>query len=589
MTRTPLERNFNSWDNTQLFYRYWPPHPTGHYAIILFHRGHEHSARWQEMVDQLNIPTLHLFAWDARGHGLSPGERGYANSLNELVKDADSFIRHIEKDYQISMDRMIILGHSVGSVIASTWVHDYAPAIRGLILGSPALRVRLYVPFAIPALRLLLKYRSKSFISSYVKGRLLTHDPEKISQYDNDPLICPAIAVNVLVDLYDAGTRLMQDAGAITVPTLLLCSGADFVVKQQAQRRFYNHLPNLRKEMQVFPGFFHDTFNEVNRHLPIAKARMFIQDLLARPTPDVDLTKADKQGYTYEEYQKLLQPLPKTNPKYWWFKLQQKLLYSIGSLSDGIRIGIQDGFDSGHMLDYVYANKPSGKFLIGKWIDWIYLNAIGWRGIRLRRKLIEAVLHHAIEQQLTQLKEVAILDVAAGHGRYVLDVIQQYQDQPLHVLLQDYSKANVEQGQQRIAQLNLSAQAQFQRGDAFDAETIEQLSFRPSIIIVSGLYELFSDNDAVMKSLHALYSILAPQGLLIYTNQPWHPQLESIARILTSHQGGKPWIMRRRTQQEMDQLVHKAGFYKVNMSIEKYGIFSVSTAVKKPQCHPHLP
>jgi hypothetical protein len=65
--------------------------------------------------------------------------------------------------------------------------------------------------------------------------------------------------------------------------------------------------------------------------------------------------------------------------------------------------------------------------------------------------------------------------------------------------------------------------------------------------------------------------------LLIYTNQPWHPQLELIARGL-SNWDGEPWIMRRRTQAEMDELVGAAGFAKVQMEIDPWGMFTVSIA-----------
>jgi alpha-beta hydrolase superfamily lysophospholipase len=102
-----------------------------------------------------------------------------------------------------------VFAHSVGSVLAATWVHDYAPKIRALVLGSPALRVQLYVPFAIPGLRLLLKFKPKAFVNSYVKAKLLTHDPAKIASYDADPLITRRIAVNLLVDLFDAGQKLV--------------------------------------------------------------------------------------------------------------------------------------------------------------------------------------------------------------------------------------------------------------------------------------------------------------------------------------------------------------------------------------------
>jgi hypothetical protein len=71
-----------------------------------------------------------------------------------------------------------------------------------------------------------------------------------------------------------------------------------------------------------------------------------------------------------------------------------------------------------------------------------------------------------------------------------------------------------------------------------------------------------------------------PGGFLIYTNQPWHPQQEMIARCLPNRDG-QPWIMRCRTQAEMDQLVAAAGFEKVDQLIDEAGIFSVSLAVRR--------
>ena len=53
-----------------------------------------------------------------------------------------------------AMENIIVLAHSVGAVTVAAWVHDYAPPIRAMILATAAFRVRLYVPLAIPALRL---------------------------------------------------------------------------------------------------------------------------------------------------------------------------------------------------------------------------------------------------------------------------------------------------------------------------------------------------------------------------------------------------------------------------------------------------
>lgn len=69
--------------------------------------------------------------------------------------------------------------------------------------------------------------------------------------------------------------------------------------------------------------------------------------------------------------------------------------------------------------------------------------------------------------------------------------------------------------------------------------------------------------------------------MLVYTGQPWHPQLKTIAYTLTSHQNGIPWMMRVRTQEELDTLVELAGFEKCHQVIDEFGIFTVSLAMRK--------
>jgi hypothetical protein len=173
---------------------------------------------------------------------------------------------------------------------------------------------------------------------------------------------------------------------------------------------------------------------------------------------------------------------------------------------------------------------------------------------------------------------VRIVDIAAGHGRYVLEALTAAGAAPDSILLRDYSELNVEQGAALIREKNMSAIATFVRGDAFDRASLAALDPRPTIGIVSGLYELFPDNALLRASLAGLADAIDRDGLLIYTGQPWHPQLELIARALTSHRGGQAWVMRRRTQAEMDQLVADAGFRKLEQRIDEWGIFTVSLA-----------
>jgi Putative methyltransferase len=116
-------------------------------------------------------------------------------------------------------------------------------------------------------------------------------------------------------------------------------------------------------------------------------------------------------------------------------------------------------------------------------------------------------------------------------------------------------------------------------GDAIDRASLAAVVPRPSIAIASGLYELFPDNEPVLRSLGGLADAVEPGGYLVYTNQPWHPQVEFIARVLTNRDG-QPWVMRRRTQAEMDALVRAAGFEKRRTRVDDAGIFTVSVARK---------
>jgi hypothetical protein len=123
--------------------------------------------------------------------------------------------------------------------------------------------------------------------------------------------------------------------------------------------------------------------------------------------------------------------------------------------------------------------------------------------------------------------------------------------------------------------------ATYIKHDAFDGDALAASNPPPDIAIVSGLYELFPDNEPIRNSLRGLGKAVRPGGYLIYTNQPWHPQQEMIARVLPNRDG-QPWVMRCRSQAEIDQLVAEAGFEKVDMLIDDMGIFSVSLAVRKP-------
>ncbi|PKF34940.1 bifunctional alpha/beta hydrolase/class I SAM-dependent methyltransferase [Acinetobacter proteolyticus] len=573
---------FTSHDETQLAYQHWPAtaEKETKKAIILFHRGHEHSGRMAHLVNELNLPEFDFFAWDARGHGDSPGLRGDAPSFSACVKDIQSFVQHIESTYNIVSTNIAVIGQSVGAVLAATWVHDYAPKIRALCLASPAFDIKLYVPFAKAGLTVLSKLKGNFFITSYVKANMLTHDVGRAKTYDTDPQIAKAISVRMLLGLYAASERIVNDAQNIFVPTQVLCSGSDFVVFRKPQQQFYEKLPHPRKEFHVLDGFYHDTLGEKDRHIAIEKIRRFILQSFAEDYQAPDVLNADKIGSSCATAEQLSSPLPASSIKNLFWNLTKRNLKLGSKFSHGLKIGEDTGYDSGSTLDFVYRNQGESKNILGNIIDQQYLNAIGWRGIRVRKQHIEQLLAKYAQVLNKQRKDIRILDIAAGHGRYILDAVSQLPTPPKSVLLRDYSELNVDSGSALIQERKLENIAQFELGDAFDTASLAKIKPKPNLVIVSGLYELFSDNDLLRQSLTGIHQAMLQGGFLIYTGQIWHPQQEFIARALTSHRQGDAWVMRLRSQAEMDALVEQAGFKKVDQCIDEFGIFTVSVAQK---------
>ena len=574
-------RTFDTFDALPLAYRHWPAPGSGpRRAVVLLHRGHEHSGRVAHLVHELNLGDVDFFAWDARGHGASPGARGDAPGFEALVRDLDAFIAHIGTTHGIGVEDIAIVAQSVGAVIATTWVHDYAPRLRALVVASPAFDVKLYVPFARAGLALMQAIRGNFFVNSYVKSKWLTHDPERMASFDSDPLIARAISVRVLLGLYAAAERVVDDAQAITVPTLLLVSGRDFVVRRKPQDRFFERLGSTFKQRRLLPGFFHDTLGERDRGAAVGHVRGFINECFERPLQIPSRLQAHEHGASFDESQRLAwphQPLSLAGLR--WALTRAGLRFG-GLLSAGIRTGLDTGFDSGSSLDYVYRDTATatGAGPLGRMVDRNYLDAIGWRGIRVRRTHLHELLRNAATRLRTAGQPVHVLDVAAGHGRYVLEALAEGDVRADRIALRDFSGLNVEKGRDLIAQRGLGHIARFDQGDAFDTASLAASDPRPTLAIVSGLYELFADNAQVWASLEGLRAAVPVGGYLVYTNQPWHPQLEFIARALTSHRGGQAWVMRRRSQQEMDELVGAAGFRKVDQRIDRWGIFTVSLA-----------
>ena len=561
---------FKSHEGEELFFYEWN-YKAGQKTLIVIHRGHEYGERLQEFATHPLFASYNIFAFDMRGHGHT--KAAVSPAFMDSVRDLDTFAKFLGQRYGVREEDIFVVANSIGGVIVSAWAHDFSPCIAGMALLAPAFEINLIVPFAKQAIELMLKVNPKLIVKSYVKSKMLTRDPEQQRAYDTDRFITRSINGKLLIDLANAGKRLVEDAAAITTPTLVLSAEKDFVVINRQQKQFYVNLSSETKEFITLEGFHHGILFEQGREEVYKILQRFIQKAFSTPLPTPTLAP---DLFTQKEFETMQYELI-PNGERWCYRFEKWALGKFGHLSEGMTVGLTHGFDSGASMDYIYKNTPQGKWGVGRWMDKSYLNAIGWRGVRIRKGHLLQQVEKAIQALQVQGKKVKILDIAGGVGNYLFDIKERHPE--VEIVINEFLPANIQKGEQIIKERGYQ-HIRFTNYSCFEADTYRKLDYTPNITIISGIFELFGDNALAAEAIKGVVSI-SDNGYIVYTGQPWHPQLKTIAFVLKSHQE-KDWVMRRRSQRELDGLFALQGVKKESMLIDDFGIFTVSLAeVKK--------
>ncbi len=254
------------------------------------------------------------------------------------------------------------------------------------------------------------------------------------------------------------------------------------------------------------------------------------------------------------------------------------LMRTLGQASEGIRRGYRHGFDSGPMLDYVYANRARGRLGYGRLVDRLYLDSIGWRAIRARKALLQEVLRAEIAHNRAAEQPTVLLDVAAGPGRYLHDLAAEPSAAAdLTIICRDLDMAGLAQGRARARARGLT-RIRYERGDACDPASLARVTPRPNVVVASGLYELLGA-ALIQRSMGGVYALLPLGGRFVFTTQVTHPQLELIANVLPNR-FGEPWVMECRALAEVEGYARAAGFRHLASRLEPHGLFAVTVGEK---------
>jgi alpha-beta hydrolase superfamily lysophospholipase len=231
-------------------------------VVIIVHGLGEHAGRYDHVARQLNSWGFAVRGYDQCGHGESGGLPGSLPTdtrlLDDLTDIVDSTRSRIGKDTPL-----IVLGHSMGGLVAARFTSLGLRPLDGLVLSSPALDPGLsgfqklmvaVLPNLVPNLR----------VGNGLDASFISHDPKVVAAYRADRLVHDRISARLARFIATAGPATVALAAQWKTPTLLMYAGDDRLVKPQGSRDFAAAAPQEVLTTMCFDGLYHEIFNELD-------------------------------------------------------------------------------------------------------------------------------------------------------------------------------------------------------------------------------------------------------------------------------------------------------------------------------------
>ncbi|MBU3898547.1 MAG: lysophospholipase [Gammaproteobacteria bacterium] len=261
MTDSTLS-TFVALDGDNLAVQDWPlaPGVALRGVVLLVHGLGEHVGRYDKLAGQLNDWGFAVRGYDQYGHGESGGPRGGLSSDTRLLDDLADIVDST-RARMAPHTPLILLGHSMGGLVAARFVALGVRPVQALVLSSPALDPGLNAVQKL-LLAVLPKMAPNFRIGNGLNSSLISHDPAVVAAYGADKLVHDRISARLARFIADGGPATVAQAPTWSIPTLLLYAGADRLVNPAGSRAFAAAAPKAVLESHCFEGLYHEIFNE---------------------------------------------------------------------------------------------------------------------------------------------------------------------------------------------------------------------------------------------------------------------------------------------------------------------------------------
>ena len=274
-----LEGNFAVSKDISLFYQAWLPDRRAKAVVVLVHGLADHSGRYGNVVDHLVPRGFAVWSFDQRGHGRSPGTRCYAERFSNLTHDLNTFVAVVAErnpDYPL-----FIVGHSMGALESAAFVAEHPQHITGVALSGILIQTGQSVPKLLLALAGVISVLLPRLGVQRLECEAVSRDPAVVQAYVKDPLVYNGkIPARMGAELIKAMATVQTKFRDIKMPVLLLHGGADRLADPVGSQIMYDSVASTDKEIHIFPGCYHEIFNEPCREFVLGTLSQWLENHL---------------------------------------------------------------------------------------------------------------------------------------------------------------------------------------------------------------------------------------------------------------------------------------------------------------------